>query len=91
MAAQRGLSRIPRGIGDALGVLHGARKFVHATKYHGRDGFVQSSEGARGASRALWTQRNSTGDMLSRFAEGHEVPQELNQSMRTQRKPVVRV
>ena len=34
----------------------------------------------------LWTQRNTTGDLLSRLKRGKEVPETLSQTTRTPRR-----
>ena len=79
-------------MGDALGVLHDARRF----KAHDKVLNETMAEVAlllapmRQDIRAihLWTQRNSTCNLLSRLANGQTVPPELSQTPRTRRSVV---
>ena len=79
-------------MGDALGVLHDARQFKAKDKVlnliMAELALMVAPMGQELRTAHLWTQRNSTCDLLSRLAEGHAVPANLAATMRTTRKPM---
>ena len=76
-------------MGDALGVLHDARRFKAKDKVlniMAELAPIIAPMGQELRTAHLWTQRNSTCDLLSRLAEGKGVPDKLTTTMRTKRK-----
>ena len=77
-------------MGDALGVLHDARRFRAKDKVlnliMAELALIIAPMGQELRTAHLWTQRNSTCDLLSRLAEGKGVPEKLTTTMRTKRK-----
>ena len=77
-------------MGDALGVLHDARKFKAQDRVLNEImaelALIVAPMGQDIRAAHLWTQRNTTCDLLSRLKEGKQIPEALSQTTRTQRK-----
>ena len=77
-------------MGDALGVLHDAQKFRAAdpvlNKIMAEIALLLAPLGRDIQAIHLWTQRNTTCDMLSRFAEQASIPECLARVQRVNRR-----
>ena len=75
---------------EALGILHDTRNFRAKDKILNEVmaelALFIAPMGQELRTVHLWTQRNSTCDILSRLSEGHQIPVELSNAMKMERK-----